>query len=171
MGLGGAGCSWNVLCRGSVFAGRDSGPRLWPGIIRSQPPRHLGFRLRGNHGASSQPTYKPFYSLARSLADIYPHHDGAAYISKPRVVPFVTSCSCRGWSPLLRRCLRANFEDAHEAKTWTKWFSMLRSELMATPSQGRQSWGLRVGRDPQILGRGSQNIIIAYYVQEVCSKM
>ena len=72
---------------------------------------------------------------------------------------------------MLRRCLRANFEDAHEAKTWTKRFSMLRSELMATPSQGRQSWGLRVGRDPQILGRGSQNIIIAYYVQEVCSKM
>src|SRR6218665_1893842 len=53
----GAGCNWNVLCPGSVFAGHDTGPRLWPGIICSQPPRqgslHQEFLLRGNHGAST----------------------------------------------------------------------------------------------------------------------
>src|SRR6218665_2991788 len=38
-------------------------------------------------------------TLVRSLADVYPHHDGAAYIREVRVVAFATWCSWRGWRP------------------------------------------------------------------------
>jgi len=31
--------------------------------------------------------------------------------------------------------------------------------------------GWLAGRNPQILGRGSSNIIISYHVQEICSKV
>ena len=70
----GAGCSWNVLCPESVFAGRDSGPRLWPGIICSQTPipgsLHQEFLLRANHGAFMLSRLFPCTPLLNGVEEI-----------------------------------------------------------------------------------------------------